>query len=473
MDDWREAFAEDWDAVVLGTGMKECLLSGLLSVAGKKVLHLDRNNYYGGASASLDISQLFVRFGGGEPSEAELGKLRDYAVDMVPKFLMAGGQLVKVLIHTNVANYMEFKPVEGSFVYQVKKSGAKVYKVPITPKEAMKSALLGMKEKAAMAQFTAWVAKVDRNDPKTFVAGIFSKKQLDLFSMSGKEFFAYWGLEPSTVEFLTHVCALYRDESYLEVPAIEIVSKMQLYLTSMTRYADMTSPYLYPLYGLGELPQAFARLAAVHGGTYMLNRDLEGDPVFGPDDLKVQYDAEGLCCGVKVKDVVARTKLVVGDPSYMPERCRKVGSVVRAIALLAQPLANTEPCDSYQVIFPAKQVGRTNDLYLFCCSAAHKVAPVGRYVSFLSTNVEGDIAGMTAENVAKRELAAGLALLPSPVRIFYDIYDLMAPVKGGTEDQVFISQSFDPTSHFETAINDVLAMYTRITGAELKLEDSS
>ena len=53
MDDWRSAFAEEWDAVVLGTGMKECLLSGLLSVDGKKVLHLDRNNYYGGASASL------------------------------------------------------------------------------------------------------------------------------------------------------------------------------------------------------------------------------------------------------------------------------------------------------------------------------------------------------------------------------------------------------------------------------------
>jgi hypothetical protein len=31
-----------------GTGLTECLLSGLLSVEGKKVLHLDRNQYYGG-----------------------------------------------------------------------------------------------------------------------------------------------------------------------------------------------------------------------------------------------------------------------------------------------------------------------------------------------------------------------------------------------------------------------------------------
>ena len=66
MDDWRTAFAEEWDVVVLGTGMKECLLSGLLSVAGKKVLHLDRNDYYGGASASLAVRQLFEKF---NPSE--------------------------------------------------------------------------------------------------------------------------------------------------------------------------------------------------------------------------------------------------------------------------------------------------------------------------------------------------------------------------------------------------------------------
>ena len=40
---------------------------------------------------------------------------------------------LKVLIHTKVANYMEFKPVDGSFVYRYSdKKGAKVHKVPIT-----------------------------------------------------------------------------------------------------------------------------------------------------------------------------------------------------------------------------------------------------------------------------------------------------------------------------------------------------
>ena len=33
----------EYDAIIMGTGLKECMLSGLLSVEGKKVLHVDRN----------------------------------------------------------------------------------------------------------------------------------------------------------------------------------------------------------------------------------------------------------------------------------------------------------------------------------------------------------------------------------------------------------------------------------------------
>ena len=45
-----------YDAIVLGTGLKECVLSGLLATEGKKVLVVDRNNYYGGESASLNLT---------------------------------------------------------------------------------------------------------------------------------------------------------------------------------------------------------------------------------------------------------------------------------------------------------------------------------------------------------------------------------------------------------------------------------
>ena len=52
---------------------------------------------------------------------------RDWNVDLIPKFLMANGQLVKLLIHTGVTRYLEFKSVEGSYVFK----GGKISKVGV------------------------------------------------------------------------------------------------------------------------------------------------------------------------------------------------------------------------------------------------------------------------------------------------------------------------------------------------------
>ena len=67
---------EDYDVIICGTGLKECILSGLFSVGGKKVLHLDRNNYYGGDSASLNITNLWKKFKPNEEPPPSLGANR-------------------------------------------------------------------------------------------------------------------------------------------------------------------------------------------------------------------------------------------------------------------------------------------------------------------------------------------------------------------------------------------------------------
>ena len=61
---------------------------------------------------------------------------RDWNVDLIPKFLMANGQLVKLLVHTGVTRYLEFKSVEGSYVWY--KAG-KIAKVPVDEREALAS----------------------------------------------------------------------------------------------------------------------------------------------------------------------------------------------------------------------------------------------------------------------------------------------------------------------------------------------
>lgn len=46
---------DEYDVVIIGTGIVESICSGLLSMKGLKVLNIDKNGYYGDESASLNI----------------------------------------------------------------------------------------------------------------------------------------------------------------------------------------------------------------------------------------------------------------------------------------------------------------------------------------------------------------------------------------------------------------------------------
>lgn len=54
---------------------------------------------------------------------------------LLPSHHRPAGQLVKMLLYTEVTRYLDFKVVEGSFVYK----GGKIYKVPSTETEALAS----------------------------------------------------------------------------------------------------------------------------------------------------------------------------------------------------------------------------------------------------------------------------------------------------------------------------------------------
>ena len=51
-----------------------------------------------------------------------------------------------------------------------------------------------------------------------------------------------------------------------------------------------------------------------------------------------------------------------------------------------------------------------------------------------------------------------------------DITDLYEPISDGKDDGLFITKSYDATSHFETVCQDVKDVYKRVTGNELKVE---
>lgn len=92
-------------------------------------------------------------------------------------------------------------------------------------------------------------------------------------------------------------------------------------------------------------------LSAIYGGTYMLDKPVD----------EIVYE-NGVVVGVRSGDQVARCKAVVCDPSYAPDKVKKVGKVIRAVCLLRHPVnvGSSTPLGSVQIIIPQKQVQRHN-----------------------------------------------------------------------------------------------------------------
>jgi hypothetical protein len=259
-------------------------------------------------------------------------------------------------------------------------------------------------------------------------------------------------------------CELGRAHRYKARPFLESLKAMQLYTQSIARYGK--SPYIYPRYGLGELPQGFARLSAIYGGTYMLDKKV--------DELVME---NGVVTGVRCGDEVVKCKAVICDPSYVTKK-RKVGAVIRTICLLRHAVPNTNNADSLQLILPMNQVGRKHDIYVAVVSATHNVCPADMWVAIVST-----IAETTSD--PEKELAAGLGLLgpieekyalTSPPRRrhgghrtrlltgpwwcrFTYVSDMYEAEDDGIASRIFVSKSYDATSHFQTVSADVRSIY--------------
>lgn len=225
-------------------------------------------------------------------------------------------------------------------------------------------------------------------------------------------------------------------------------------------------------------------------------------------------DKEGKFIGVRSGTETVKAKQVIGDPSYfgagkMSEggklRVVEDGKVIRAICLLKHPIPGTDDSDSVQIIIPQNQVGRRNgnltflffshfyswcliwdfvlDIYIAMVSSTHNVCAKDVYVAIVSTIVETDR--------PEQEIAPGLQLLGNihekyvpciitrpylslftwtyPCR-FITITPLYTPVSSGETDNIFITRSYDATSHFETVVEEVHSVWKRVTGKDLELK---
>ena len=263
---------------------------------------------------------------------------------------------------------------------------------------------------------------------------------------------AKFGLETNTIDFVGHAVALFTNDDFLEKPAFETLEKMQLYFNSIGRYGD--SPFIYPIWGLSGLAEGFSRLCALYGGTYMLNRDVD----------EILFDENGKFKGIKSQGETAYGKYLVAEPSYVAKlnKVKSVGKVIRCICIINHSIPKTKNVASCQIILPQRQINRKNDIFVAALNSTHCVCKKGYTLAIISTMVETD--------KPEEEIKPALELLGDVLEKFITVSDVYEPIEKSFKDNVFITNSFDPLSHFEYDTDNVIELYEKLTGTKLDLE---
>ena len=109
--------------------------------------------------------------------------------------------------------------------------------------------------------------------------------------------------------------------------------KAKRYLASIGRYGN--SPFLYPLYGNGEMSQSFCRLCAVFGGFYFLRFPLAG---FTMDASTKQ------CTGI-VSSTGERFRAkdtVICSSAFLPKQSSNAPALRRTVLITNQSIKSSE-----------------------------------------------------------------------------------------------------------------------------------
>ncbi|CAL8148348.1 unnamed protein product [Orchesella dallaii] len=343
-----DGLPKTFDVLIIGTGVTESILSAAVSRNGHSVLHLDPREYYGGSWATFSLDQWMSKSFLEVPAEATVSDLfledskgtltwknnvdqfeqvwymkdeetkgqlmsqrRRFNIDLMPRLIAAREDIIQVLITSNVSRYLEFLKISRLLTNLPPPNEHLIESIPLSRADIFTSKSLSLVEKRSLVKLIEAVLQptsstqdaAQEHTPEegeavseTFEDLVKKTKVPDKLKHMVKSSFTTLedGFSPDGSSFNVEFC-----------------SRCRLFLNSIGRYGNQT-PFLWTIYGISEICQAFCRLSAVYGGIFILKRHLsrieaqEDGFVFQTeqDEVKVKHIIVGpdMQCDIVGKD---------------------------------------------------------------------------------------------------------------------------------------------------------------------------
>ncbi|KAG1363294.1 rab escort protein 1 [Cocos nucifera] len=427
-----------FDLVVLGTGLPESLLAAAAAAAGKSVLHLDHNPFYGSHFSSLSLpfppsflhspplppdpstppsapspsssyaavnlrphrlySEIEIAGSSPEPSKAFLLDLAG------PRVLYCADETVDLMLRSGASHHVEFKSVDANLIYWE----GRLCSVPDSRQAIFKDRTLGLAEKREMMKLLKLVQQhIGSGDGQVAATaeeaavGISAEDLETPFA----EFLKKQRLPPKIRTIILYAIALANhDQDNAEsckklITTKQGIESLALYNSSVGRFPNAVSAFIYPIYGHGELPQAFCRCAAVKGALYVLRMPIVALLI---DKESRQYKGVRLASGQDIFShhlVMEPSLQVPSSVSHSNTVCEGlndsnlIGYAARGVCITSGPIQ--QGSSNILVVFPPKSLhsGQLTTVRALQLSSNVGVCPPGLFVVYLSTPCNDVILG--------------------------------------------------------------------------------
>ena len=410
----------DVDVVIYGTGLCQSIIAAACARHGRSVAHFDAEASYGARFGSLRASADPARafdapagaaartFGAGV--DASTGRLTStgraalggaharYCVDIAsPRAVLGADEFVECIVRSTAHKYVEFKAVEKTYVMH----DGVAEPMASDRSDVFKDTGMSGGEKRALMRFLklaraeamkdgAQRRRSGRNGEETHVAvgAPGSEWGLDGASAATHDGLDVGGerdgirVEPNeTMDALlirhglsaklragvTYALAL---QTHIDCDAASAMEDLKVYILSVAKYGPQTGACLIPVYGAGDIPQAFCRVAAVEGATYVLRQSLR----------EVDTNAERASSVVTAGGQDIQAKFI-----FMPAPARPNGAIsVHAVCVLDASLA--PEYSQILVVFPPGTVRKDGRVAIRALQIGSHTGccPDGKFILYVS-----------------------------------------------------------------------------------------
>ncbi|XP_075428969.1 rab proteins geranylgeranyltransferase component A 1 [Ascaphus truei] len=269
---------------------------------------------------------------------------RRFNIDLVSKFLYSRGLLIDLLIKSNVSRYADFKNVTRILTYH----SGRIEQVPCSRADVFTSKQLSMIEKRTLMKFLTFCADYEQH----------VEEYQDYKECAFSEFLKSKRLTPNLHHFVLYSIAMVSDNASTTAG----LKATQHFLRCLGRYGH--TPFLFPMYGLGEIPQCFCRMCAVFGGIYCLRHSLQCLVLDGESkQCKAVIDSKG--------NRIKCSHLIVEDSYLSEDICANVcyKQISRAVLITDRSIVKAESDQQISVLTVPPAEGQSAVYVTELCSS--------------------------------------------------------------------------------------------------------